>query len=120
LNKIVGAAAQQDDVFHRYMAVLVTLPVLLALVPGFLAHRRWVVPALGGFGLACFITAVLVVGPRFGETAETVLAVIGGAHLVIAHLKNRSFCRSCVTGCGLDICSTSICNTVAQKGIHGN
>jgi len=85
----------QDDVVHRYMAVMVTLPVLLALIPGFFAHRRWLVPVLGGFGLACFIAAVLLIGPLYGETAETVLAVIGGAHLFAAHLKNRTFCRSC-------------------------
>ena len=83
---------ERDDAFHRYMVVLVTLPVL---IPGFFAHRRWQVLALGGFGLACFIAAVLVIGSRYGEVAEMVLAVIGGAHLFAAHLKNQSFCRSC-------------------------
>jgi len=86
---------QEDDVVHRYMTVAVTLPVLLALIPGFFAHRRWLVPALGGFGLICFIAAVLLIGPLYGETAETVLAAIGGAHLFAAHRKNRTFCRSC-------------------------
>ena len=89
------ALGEQDDVVHRYMAVMVTLPVLLALIPGFLSHRRWLVLVLGGFGLTCFIAAVLLIGPLYGETAETILAVIGGTHLFAAHLKNRTFCRSC-------------------------
>ena len=68
---------QEDAAFHRTMAVVVTLPVLAALIPGFVAHRRWLVLAFGGGGLGCFITAMFVIGPRYSEAAETVLAVIG-------------------------------------------
>lgn len=86
---------QQNEVLHWYMVVLVTLLVLLALIPGFVTHRRWLVLMLGGFGLACVSVALLVIGPSYGETAETMLAVIGGAHLFTAHFKNRVFCGSC-------------------------
>ncbi|HZV66427.1 MAG TPA: MerC domain-containing protein [Telluria sp.] len=41
----------KDDSFHRYLAAIVTLPVLLALVPGFIAHRRWAVLVFGATGL---------------------------------------------------------------------
>jgi len=108
----------QDEAFHRYMVVLVTLPVLLALVPGFFAHRRWQVLALGGFGLVCF-SAVLLIGPRYGEIAETVLAVIGGAHLFAAHFKNRSFCQSCAVQRNQGIYSDKTCNSVANGGANG-
>lgn len=77
------------------MVVLVTLTVLFALISGFFAHRRFQVLALGGFGLTWFIAAVLWIGPRYGEVAEAVSAVIGSAHLVAAHFRNRTFCRSC-------------------------
>lgn len=111
---------QQSEVFHWIMVVLVTLPVLLALIPGFVAHRRWLVLVLGGFGLACFIAALLVIGPSYGETAETMLAVIGGAHLFAAHFKNRVFCRSCAVQRDQGIYSDQVCNSVAKGFTNGN
>lgn len=111
---------EQDEAFHRTMTVMVTLPVLLALIPGFIAHRQWLVLALGGFGLTCFIAAVLVIGPRYGEAAETVLAVIGGAHLFAAHFKNRTFCRSCTVQRNQGICSAQIGNSIAKSAVNGN
>jgi hypothetical protein len=85
----------KDDSFHRYLAIVVTAPVLLALAPGFIAHRRWLVLVLGGAGLAGVIAGFALVGPRYGESAETVLTVIGGAQLVAAHYVNRRACRPC-------------------------
>src|SRR5438132_681199 len=80
------------DSVHRVMAAAVTLPVLLALIPGFIKHRRRSVLVFGVLGLACFITAVFVIGPHYGEIAEMALAVMGGANLIAAHIRNRSFC----------------------------
>src|SRR5258705_12586876 len=56
-----------DNSIHRVMALAVIVPVLLALVPGFMKHRRHSVLAFGTLGLICFITAVFVIGPRYGE-----------------------------------------------------
>ncbi len=85
----------QGDAFHRAMVVLVTLPVLLALIPGYLAHRHWRVLALGGLGLTLFGSGVLVFGPRYGESVELVLAVAGGVLLFGAHFRNRHHCACC-------------------------
>jgi len=41
------------------------------------------------------IAGFALLAPRYGETAETVLTVIGGAQLVAAHYLNRISCRSC-------------------------
>jgi hypothetical protein len=109
-----------DEVVHQYMAVMVTLPVVFALIPGFVVHRRWLVLILGGFGLACFIAAVLFIEPLYGETAETVLAMIGGAHLFVAHLKNRTFCRSCAVQHDQGICSAPTCSSVTKSAANGN
>lgn len=89
---------REDAQVHHVMALVVTLPVLLALIPGFIAHRHIAVPFLAVAGLGSFFGGVFLAGPRYGEIAETILAVIGGAFLITAHLKNRSFCRSCVFG----------------------
>ena len=72
-----------DDKFHEYMIVAATVPALLALIPGFLRHRRWQVFALSASGLGLFITA------------EAVLAVAGGVLLFSAHFQNRAWCKSC-------------------------
>jgi hypothetical protein len=107
------------DAFHRAMVVIVTLPVLLALLPGYLAHRRWRVLALGGLGLASFGAAVLVIGPRYGESAELVLAVAGGVLLFGAHYRNRHHCACCRRNAAAavapsgDFSSDYECNTVA-------
>ncbi len=111
---------EQDEVFHRYMAVMVTLPVLLALIPGFLAHRRWSILALGGFGLTCFIAAILVIGPLYGETAENVLAVFAGAHLFAAHFKNRTSCRRCMVQRDQGTCLAETSNSIAKSAESGN
>jgi MerC mercury resistance protein len=89
---------REDAQVHHVMVFLVSLPVLLALIPGFMTHRRIAVPLLATAGLTSFFSSVFLVGPRYGEIAETVLAVIGGAFLISAHARNRSFCRSCVFG----------------------
>lgn len=106
----------QGDAFHRAMVVIVTLPVLLALIPGYLAHRRWRVLALGGLGLAFFGAGVLVLGPRYGENVELVMAVAGGLLLFGAHYRNRHHCACCPRSAakdGGDFFSAPECNSVA-------
>jgi hypothetical protein len=92
LAPIVGLA-HFDETVHQAMVVLVTLPVLLALIPGFSVHRRLSTLALGVLGLVYFIGAVLLIGPHYGETAEIAFSIIGGAHLIAAHWRNRRLCR---------------------------
>ncbi|MCC2958722.1 MerC family mercury resistance protein, partial [Massilia sp. IC2-477] len=52
---------------HDALLVGVSLPVLLALVPGYVKHRDPAALGLGLAGLSAFLVAVFVVGPRFGE-----------------------------------------------------
>ena len=66
----------EHHALHDALLVGVTVPVLLALVPGYVKHRDPGALMLGLAGLCAFLLAVLVVGPRFGEVAETVLAVV--------------------------------------------
>ncbi|MFC5458569.1 MerC domain-containing protein [Massilia niabensis] len=80
---------------HDALLAAVTLPVLLALVPGYLAHRDPAALLLGIAGLAAFLLAVFAVGPRFGELAETVVAAASSVLLITAHVRNHRFCRRC-------------------------
>ncbi len=80
---------------HDALLAGVTLPVLLALVPGYLRHRDGVALGLGVAGLLTFLAAVFVVGPRFGEWTETGAAVASSVLLLAAHLRNHRYCRDC-------------------------
>jgi hypothetical protein len=87
-----------------------------AMLPGWLAHRNWLVPALALAGLGTLLLA--------GESCEccpecapaesswslpwtgyggTIISVIGGALLASAHVLNRSCCASCSS----DTCSSA-------------
>lgn len=85
---------------HDVLLLGVTVPVLLALVPGYLAHRDPRAPLLGAAGLGVLLLAVLFVGPRFGHGAETALAVASSLLLLAAHLRNHRHCRQCVASPG--------------------
>ena len=81
---------------HEMLLAAVTVPVLLALVPGYLAHRDPVALLLGLGGLVALLLALLLVGPRWGEIAETGVAVLSSLLLIAAHLRNHRFCKDCV------------------------
>ena len=80
---------------HDALLLGVTVPVLLALVPGWLAHRDPAPLLLGLAGLGAFLVAVLFVGPAFGQGAETGLAVLSSVLLIAAHRRNHRFCKAC-------------------------
>jgi len=80
---------------HDALLVAATVPVLLALAPGYLRHRDPIAPALGIAGLALFLAAVLVIGPRAGHGAETAAAVVSSLLLLSAHVRNHRHCGQC-------------------------
>lgn len=85
----------EHHALHDALLLGVTIPVLLALVPGYRAHRDPAALLLGLGGLGVFLLAVLVAGPRWGQGAETGLAVASSVLLMAAHLRNHRFCRDC-------------------------
>jgi hypothetical protein len=86
---------EDHHALHDALLLGVTVPVLLALVPGYLRHRDPVALSLGLAGLGAFLLAVFVLGPRLGEMAETVAAVLSSALLLGAHLRNHRYCKDC-------------------------
>ena len=85
----------EEDLLHRVMVILIVLPIFFALVPGFFKHGRKFSLVIGILGALYFCVGVLVIGSRYGETAEIMFTIIGGIHLIIAHYKNRTFCKNC-------------------------
>lgn len=105
------------DEFHRVMMLVLCMPIMFALVPGFFQHRNWSILFTGVIGLACFIFSALIIEPYFGQIAEISFASIGSASLFFAHYRNRLLCRDCDRICSGDRPSgfflTGKCNTVA-------
>ncbi|QOY95291.1 MerC domain-containing protein [Massilia sp. UMI-21] len=91
---LLGLGAEHHAL-HDALLLGVAVPVLLALVPGYIKHRDPAALTLGLAGLAAFLLAVFVLGPRFGELAETVGAVISSVLLLAAHLCNHRYCKDC-------------------------
>ncbi|MGI4719353.1 MAG: MerC domain-containing protein [Janthinobacterium lividum] len=88
----------EHHALHDALLLGVSVPVLLALVPGYLKHRDPVALSLGVAGLASFLVAVFVLGPRVGEMAETAGAVLSSVLLLGAHVRNHRYCKDCVSG----------------------
>lgn len=86
---------EDHHALHDALLLGVTVPVLLALVPGYLRHRDPVALSLGLAGLGAFLLAIFVLGPRMGEMAETVGAVLSSLLLLGAHLRNHRYCKDC-------------------------
>lgn len=91
---LLGLGAEHHAL-HDALLVGVTVPVLLALVPGYVKHRDPAALLLGVAGVGSFLVAVLVAGPQWGEVAETVVAVASSVLLLGAHWRNHRYCRQC-------------------------
>ncbi|MEM1116640.1 MAG: MerC domain-containing protein [Bacteroidota bacterium] len=76
-----------SESIHIGLTVVLALIVVAVAVPSYRRHRRAIVPVLLGGGLALLIAA-LTVGEAAGETAETVLTVIGSVVLIAGHVVN--------------------------------
>ncbi len=86
---------EEHHALHDALLLGVTVPVLLALVPGYVKHRDPVALSLGLAGLAAFLVAVFVLGPQISEMAETIGAVFSSVLLLAAHLRNHRYCKDC-------------------------
>lgn len=85
-----------NDDFHYWMIAVVAFPIAFSLIPGFALHRKIIVLLFGITGFICFLLSIFVIGPRYGELAELLVASIAGVNLIIAHVKNRGYCRACL------------------------
>lgn len=80
---------------HQVLVFVLLAVGLLAFIPGYQCHGKFSVVLLAVSALLTLSFAAFVSGDLWGEGAETWLTVLGSSTLVIAHLKNLSFCRAC-------------------------
>ena len=84
-----------SEVIHIGLTIVLAGVVLLVALPSYKQHRHAVVPTLLLSGLALLIVAVLTEGV-LGESAETSLTALGSVVLLLGHVLNLRFRRSCV------------------------
>ena len=84
-----------SEAIHIGLTIVLAGVVLLVAWPSYKQHRHAIVPALLVSGLALLIAAVLT-EDVLGESAETSLTAFGSVVLLLGHLLNLRFRRSCV------------------------
>lgn len=92
----------ENESIHQILTLL-ALPVGgLALIPGFLKHRKLAVLFTGFVGLTMMIIAPMYLCEHAGHSAEQVVTGVGGVLLVAAHILNRRLGRKsglCCSAC---------------------
>jgi hypothetical protein len=84
---------------HIGLTVVLMSIGLVAFVPGYRKHGRRTMVFLGMLGITMLCAAVFLPEKLASESVETMLTVIGGSFLIIAHLSNMYFCLSCSICC---------------------
>ena len=84
-----------SEAIHIGLTVALAGVVVLVAWPGYQRHRRAVVPALLVGGLALLIAAVLG-EEALGDYAETILTALGSVVLVLGHILNLRYRRTCI------------------------
>ncbi|MDE2769932.1 MAG: MerC domain-containing protein [Bacteroidota bacterium] len=84
-----------SEAIHIGLTIILAGVVLLVAWPSYKQHRHAIVPAFLVSGLALLIAAVLT-EDVLGESAETSLTALGSVVLLLGHLLNLRFRRTCV------------------------
>ena len=88
---------------HTAFVFVILCIGLLAFVPGYRHHRSWRVPVLGLIGVGMLSAGVAMPEGLMNETLETLITVLGGITLILAHIRNAYYCRLCRV-CGKEPC----------------
>jgi len=83
-----------SEAIHIGLTIAVAGIVMFVAWPGYQRHRRAVVPTLLVSGLAMLIVAALV-EDTLGERVEAGLTTLGSIILVLGHILNQRFRRTC-------------------------
>ena len=93
LLPMVGLEFLKGHATHRLLAFLVVGFACLAIVPGYLGHRRASVLISMMFGVSIVLLATFGSGVLFGENLELPLITVGNIIVVVTHLRNRRLCK---------------------------
>ncbi|HEY9718691.1 MAG TPA: MerC domain-containing protein [Trichormus sp.] len=87
---LVGLKFLEGHPAHVTLAFFVLTFALLAIVPGYLKHRRGDILAMMLVGVGLVLYATFLAQFTLGESAEIPIITVGNLILVFTHLRNRA------------------------------
>lgn len=90
---LLGSHFQLDERWHFYMTALIVPVAMIALVTGWMRHRRNLVMILGAVSLSMILGAHPL-HEVVGHIGSEVIGSLGGCILITAHLFNHKFLHS--------------------------
>ena len=78
---------------HRVLASFVIVFALVAVLPGYLKHKKAHVLIAMSIGLVLVLTATFAAANLWGEQSELPLITVGNLIVVAAHMMNRKLCN---------------------------
>ena len=93
---LLGLQFLEGHSAHVMLATFVLSFALLAVVPGYLRHRRKDILGMMIVGLSLVLYATFAVQSTMGESWEVPLITLGNLILVSTHFRNRSLHRCAV------------------------
>lgn len=94
---LLGLQFLEGHAAHVLLAAFVLSFALLAIVPGYLKHRRKDILGMMLIGLALVLYATFCAQTTLGETWEVPLITAGNLVLVATHFRNRAMHRCSVS-----------------------
>lgn len=96
---LFGMEFLAEETTHQTLIFVMLIIAATAFIPGYRVHRKHHVLAWMAVGLISLFFGAFGAGKMLGAAWETPFILFGGACLVVAHLKNHTFCRLCSVCC---------------------
>ena len=87
----LGWSIHANESYETIMVLLIIGLATMALVRGYLNHRRWQVIIFLVIGLVVFI----FVRPALENSLHAYASVLGGSAFIVGHVYNWNWCRTC-------------------------
>ncbi len=94
-----GVESLGGEQVHKTLVVCLLVIAGISLFKGFSTHRNLSIPTIGLVGLTFLVLAITLPEDFSSQKAllhlsvEATLTVVGGAMLIVAHIRNYSLCR---------------------------
>ncbi len=91
LLPLMGIHTHDNKSIEAIMVLLIIMVGILALMRGYLNHKKWQVFIYLTLGIVIFV----FIRPVFDNTAYNLATLLGGFSFMVGHLYNWNWCRAC-------------------------